>query len=135
MTILQWNDAYSVNIALIDNQHRKLVDMINQLHDAMKTGAGSQAIDEILTNMTSYCEAHFATEETLFEQYSYPGALAHQSDHQNFIKKVAQLREKSQKSKIGLSMEVMTFLKDWLNHHILEVDQKYAPFLAGRGLL
>ena len=132
MAIIEWQDKFSVQITQIDEQHKCLVKMINQLHDAMAAGSGKEALDTILVQMKAYCKTHFDTEEQLFAIHGYPEAQAHHQEHQKFIDKVDQIIEKSKKSKIGLSMEVMTFLKEWLTHHILQVDQAYAPFLRAR---
>ncbi len=134
MAFLQWKEEYSVQVTELDQQHRKLIDLINQLHDAMATGSSSKVMGEILNELYQYTQTHFSTEEQLFRQYNYPGELVHKVEHQKFIEKVNSVQQKYQKSQMGLSTDLMIFLKDWLTHHILETDQRYSSFLNKQGV-
>ncbi len=77
MALMQWNDSLSVNIKEVDDQHKKLVAIINELHDAMRAGSGNAVLGNIFSKLTQYVASHFATEEKLMSTHNYPGYLAH----------------------------------------------------------
>lgn len=134
MAIMTWTDALSVNIKEIDEQHRKLVDMVNQLHGAMLKGEGKMVVGPILAELTAYTQYHFSTEEGLMQKYSYPSISSHRLEHQKFVQKVGDFKSQYDAGSIGLSNEVMHFLADWLKDHILGTDKKFAPFFNSKGL-
>ena len=134
MAIIQWKDNLSVNISEIDEQHKMLVTMINDLHDAMKLGKGKDALGDILNNLATYTVGHFGTEEKYFEQFDYPDTLSHRKEHQAFTEKVTGFIGSFNDGKAVLSMDVMSFLKDWLINHIQGSDKQYGPFLNSHGL-
>ncbi len=134
MPLFQWSQNLSVNIAEIDKQHRKLVDLINLLYDSMKEGKGKEVVGKILNDLTDYTVHHFSTEERLFEKYAYPEYARHKKDHEDLTKQVIDIKGKFMAGKTVLTMEVMNFLKDWLNNHIMQVDKKYSAFLNAKGV-
>jgi hemerythrin-like metal-binding protein len=131
---ITWDDSFSVNIAEIDEQHKKLVSMVNELNEAMKQGKGNEVIGEILDGLVEYTVTHFATEENLFDTYGYPQTLIHKKIHSDFVAKVSDFKGQFDKGAIMLSMDVMNFLSDWLVAHIKGEDQKYSGFLNEKGL-
>ena len=134
MALFNWSEAYSVDISTIDLQHKRLVDMINALHDAMRAGKGNDVTGKMLDDMAIYALRHFSEEEKQLQQHGYPQFAAHKAEHEAFKQRVKDLQLKLQDKKIGVTLEVMTFLKDWLSKHILEVDKRYAPFLKEQGV-
>jgi len=134
MAIMEWGPALSVNVKQFDDQHKKLVVMVNQLHDAMKVGKGSEVLGPILNSLISYTASHFADEERLMQQHGYLDLAKHKAEHDKLTKQVLDLQKQYQTTKSALSMAVMTFLKDWLANHIQGEDKKYGPFLNGKGI-
>jgi hemerythrin-like metal-binding protein len=134
MALLTWQDRYSVGIKQIDDQHKQLINMINELNDAMIKGQGKDALMPVLTKLANYCASHFTVEEKLFDTHGYPEADAHKDKHQKMTAKVKELIAEVQSSRITISIEVMNFLKNWLDKHIMETDKKYGPFLNSKGV-
>jgi hemerythrin-like metal-binding protein len=128
-----WNDALSVNISEIDHQHQHLIDLINILHDAMKQGRGKEVLSVTLDELARYAVEHFAAEEKLMQKYGYPEFSAHKAEHESFIKKVTDFQNGFIAGKLLLSIEILTFLRDWTINHIAETDKKYVPFLSSKG--
>ena len=93
MPIVTWNDDLKVNIVEIDNQHKQLVSMINQLHDEMLLGKAKEILGAILNDMVGYAGTHFQTEETYFNQFHYPETAVHILEHQAFVKKVSEFKK------------------------------------------
>lgn len=132
--LFPWSDIYSVKIGIVDGQHKKLVDIINRLHDAMREGQARERLGQILSDLIQYTQFHFSTEEKLMESRGYPDYVQHKVEHDRLASTVLDLQRKFQKNEIGLTVDVMQFLKDWLVKHILGSDKKYAPFLNAHGV-
>jgi hemerythrin len=134
MALITWNDSYSVKVKQMDDQHRKLVDIINHLHDAMKAGKGKEAVDKVLTDLIAYTKTHFTSEETLMKLHAYPGYDDQKKAHTALVTQVTDIQKKFEAGSAPLSQDVMTFLKDWLIKHIQGADQKYGPYFNQKGV-
>ena len=130
MAFYEWNDKLAVNNMTIDNQHKKLIALINDLYDAMGKGTAKEIMGKILDELIKYTKTHFGDEENLMVKYSYPDSASHLAEHKAFVEKVDSVYNDFQNGNNYLSISVMNFLKDWLNKHIMEVDQKFGAFLA-----
>jgi hemerythrin len=129
-----WSDTYSVKIGIIDAQHKNLVDIVNELHQAMIGGQGKQQLGKILSNLIKYTQVHFKTEEDFMISHQYSDYLSHKSEHDHLTKTALNFQGKFRRNEVGLTLEVMEFLKDWLAKHILGSDKRYAPFLNAQGV-
>lgn len=134
MALITWSDTLSVKVKQFDDQHKKLVDMVNQLFDAMKTGKGNQVMADILKQLIAYTQTHFAAEERLMKQFGYPDFEAHKKEHNALVMQVLDLQKQFQEGKAVLTQNVMTFLRDWLSKHIQGDDKKYGVFFNGKGV-
>lgn len=132
--LFPWSDSYSVQITLIDSQHKVLVGLINELHQAMVTRTGKEHLGKILSELIKYVRSHFAAEEGLLQSTHYPDSANHQAEHGRFTATVQEFQNKFQKNEVGLTVEVMDFLKDWLVNHIMRVDKQYVPHLHAKGV-
>lgn len=134
MALLDWNDSYSVKVRQFDNEHKKLIELINQLHDAMKVGKGKEVMGEVLNSLIAYTRTHFAAEEAMMKLHGYPGYEQHKMEHNLLVMQVLEVREDYRKGNAPVSQAVMGFLKEWLVRHIQAEDRKYGPFLNGKGI-
>lgn len=134
MTLIKWNNSLSVNVEKIDNQHRKLISMINELNDKMRQGKGKEVLEKIITDLINYTAIHFQTEEKLFEEFGYPEAFKHKKEHADFIRKVSDFKKDFKAGKLGLSIDIMSFLSSWLKNHIKGTDKKYSKFFKEKGI-
>ncbi len=132
--LIDWTASLSVGIDSIDNQHKKLVDLLNKLYAAMTEGKGSEILGNIFGDLVNYTKTHFATEEQYFAKYKYPDSAKHISEHKILTDKAKALQADFKSGKVAMSREVMQFLKDWLNNHIAFEDKKYGPFLRENGV-
>jgi hemerythrin len=110
------------------------VKIINELHQAMIGGHGKDQLGKILSSLVSYTQAHFKTEENLMESHGYPEYTIHKAEHDRLTRTVLDFQSNFQKNEVGLTIEVMDFLKDWLSKHIMGIDKKYTPFLNSKGV-
>jgi hemerythrin len=134
MALIAWNDKLSVQVRQFDDEHKKLIVMVNQLHDAMKEGKGKQVIGDVLNGLIAYTKNHFAAEEQLMKAHGYPDYDKHKKEHNQLTMTVLDLQKGYQAGSAPLSQSVMNFLKDWLTNHIQGVDKGYGPFLNSKGV-
>jgi len=132
--LFPWSETYSVKIGIIDMQHKSLVDLINELHQAMITRTGKEHLQKTLSSLVKYTQAHFKAEEGILQANQYPELANQKTEHDRFIKKIIDFQSKFQRNEIGLTIDVMDFLKDWLSKHILGLDKQYSSYLNARGV-
>ena len=134
MPLIEWSEKLSVGIESIDLQHRKLVEIINLLDDALTNGNANEVMTRIFHNLLIYTENHFEYEEKLFKQYGYSAQADHKISHQRLTDQVLGLQIKASSGNEPIGDEVMAFLKLWLTEHIMKEDMAYASFLIDKGV-
>lgn len=134
MVLFEWNPAYSVKVEKFDEQHKKLVDLINQLHDTVRYGKGYTIIGIVLQSLIAYTGTHFADEVEMLQENGYPGLARQEAEHESFVKQLVEFQQKYQDGTVMLPMTVLIFLRDWLVEHIQGEDKKYGPFLNAKGI-
>jgi hemerythrin len=130
----RWTEKYSVNITALDNEHKRLFAIINELNQALANGEGKAATDSVLRKLVDYAKAHFAAEESLLAEYEFPETASHRAEHDKFTQSIAKFREDYRAGKPGVPVSLMLFLQDWLKEHILVNDKAYTSFLNARGV-
>jgi hemerythrin len=134
MAYIEWNDSYSVGVKEMDDQHKKLVAMVNQLHDAMKAGQASKEAPAILKGLVDYTHYHFEAEEKMLEKAVYPGYLNQQKLHKALFAQVEQYQADLGTKSLTIGVKLSEFLKDWLMTHISVEDKKYGKFMNDKGV-
>lgn len=132
MSVMNWDEKYSVGIIKIDDQHKKLIGLVNKLYDAMREGKGKDILISILAETLEYTKYHFETEEAMFEKFSYSLKREHIKEHKDLREKVEKLFKDLEAGKATITIEVFQFLKEWISTHIMQSDQKYKVELAGK---
>lgn len=132
--LMEWSDTLCVGIEEIDNQHKALVGLLNQLHTAIYEKHGSAACMEILDKLVEYTRVHFTVEESLMRILGYPEYEDHHEEHDKLITQVVELQQKLKSGKVNVSFELLHFLRGWLSHHILETDKAYVPYFLSKGV-
>lgn len=135
MPLIEWSDELSVGINSIDEQHKKLVNMINALNDAMLSGSSNELLGKIFTGLANYTQKHFSYEENMFAEYGYPDSVEHKRQHSALISQVVSLQQKFvENPQRTMSADLMLFLKRWLTNHIMKTDKEYTDFLLSKGV-
>lgn len=132
---VEWTEELSVGIEEIDEQHKILVGLINRLFDETVTHEGNATvIDEVLHELIEYTVIHFAVEESLFRIFHYPATESHTRHHDELKAQVLEIQQKVKQGEMKINVELLMFLKKWLEQHILYEDKLYAPFLLEQGV-
>lgn len=126
--LIEWSQELSVGIEGIDEQHKVLVRLINELHDAILHRRGSVACRSTLTELVKYTQVHFTDEENFMASFHYPEYKRHKEEHDRLIEHLLDLQKKLDSGKANISFELLHFLKTWLYGHIAHNDKKYVPF-------
>jgi len=127
-----WSDEYSVGIRIIDNDHRDLFSIVNELHRAIESNSALTVIKDLIDRLIKYVQEHFEREERLMAEYKYPGLADHRNRHQDFVGLIYAIRRIHIESPERLDhTKLLLMLETWLKLHILKSDRKYLPFLKG----
>lgn len=135
MTFMAWRPEFSVGIAVFDEEHKKLIAIINELHGAISAGARPEDLHGICDNLVEYALMHFRHEEMYFRDWDYPDAEAHTGRHSQLRAEVFSFREQISGTDSGvLAEEMMEFLRQWLTIHIMVDDRAFGEFLLDKGI-
>ena len=129
---LEWTDSLSVGVPAMDEQHKKLIAMINNLNTAMSSGEAARSVGPILDALVEYAAIHFAHEEELMQSHRYQALEPHRAIHRQFVARAIALKNDFSSGKTLMSRDVMLFLKDWLVNHIMGTDKKYGVVIGTR---
>jgi hemerythrin len=130
MAFMEWQDSYSVGVAELDADHRRLIDIINRL-DAAETEGG--AVLWVLDELEDYVRYHFSREEARLKAVDYPELDAHIAEHCAFVEWLETVRKTyglAPDSRFHLARIVNDYLYKWLTGHILSSDMAYRDYLV-----
>ena len=127
-------DAYSVSVLEIDNQHKAITKMLNELYDSFLKKEHEKKLGEILTRLSEYAIYHFKTEEKYFLLFKYDKRATHLQEHYDFIEKIKAFRNEFDKNSSALTYKLINFLREWLMNHILVIDKEYVTCFKENGL-
>ncbi len=129
-----WKDEYSVGIQTIDDDHRKLLDLINRLQMAVHYNNGESFEREAMKELIDYTKYHFSREENFMEECDYPGFAEHKKEHELMVEQLNGMLTRYEGLGPAVIEKVADFLQEWLIQHIYGSDQKYAPYLRQKGM-
>jgi hemerythrin len=135
MEPVQWSEKFSVGVRELDQQHQKLIELLNILISTQGTiDTRSETVSDTLLAMTRYAQAHFKAEESLMETYGYPGLEEQRKQHREFRKKTVSLSMDTYYGIDHIPEDLLEYLVDWWVHHILEEDIAYRSFFKDKGV-
>lgn len=123
MALLVWQDDLNTGIEVIDQQHRRIVEMLNHLYNAQRSMERT-VVGEVIDELVDYTLSHFAFEEELMEEAGYAFCAAHKRVHEVFVKRVSEYRMRFQAGE-DITDELRTMLSRWLFNHIRNEDHGY----------
>lgn len=131
---LTWKDSYSVGIESIDNDHKKLLHLINNLQTAVDYKTDKLFEKQTLDEVIDYTHYHFDREEGLMEDNGYPDFVAHKAKHKEMIEKVNEFVLEFETDEEDSIQSLLAYLKSWLINHINGTDKEYSEFLISKGV-
>lgn len=135
MPLIVWKDEWSVGVQTLDNDHKVLIGMINELYDAMMQNHGDELIESLFRRLEEYVMAHFVREEALMREHGYSQLEAHIREHQQLAKDLDKFKQRYLGNRKSVHpMEMMEFLRRWLTGHIMRSDMGYKPLFQAQGL-
>ena len=126
MAIMEWNDRLDVRVDSMNDQHQKLIDLMNALHDQFSDGADRATQSKSLDALAAYTVKHFADEERYLESIEYAGIDSHRLIHAELLKEFTAYKDAFDRGG-DLTTKFFSFLKLWLTAHIQGIDRKYGP--------
>lgn len=126
---IQWNANYSVGISMLDQHHKHLATLINQLAESSNENSTSENVVNILSSLVSYARYHFKHEEEMMAANNYRDLESHRLEHQHFCEVIAETCYGATLGVIG-AKELFSYLTRWWKNHILLEDMKYKPYMV-----
>ena len=131
---MSWKDSYSVGIESIDNDHKMLIHLINNLQTAIDYKTDKEFEKQTLKEVINYTRYHFRREEDLMEKNKYADFVAHKAQHEIMIEKVSTMKRAYENDESGAIESLLMYLKSWLINHINRTDQEYSEYLLSKGV-
>jgi hemerythrin len=128
-----WDPDCSLGIEAVDEDHRKLVELINELTVGLTSERPVRNPELTLEALARQAQNHFANEEWLMRQHYYPEMLKHKAEHAKLMGQVQTLHAAVRSGRMALSKELVTFLEHWLISHMVGMDKSLATFLQACG--
>lgn len=131
----EWTTAFSVDVPQMDDEHKRLFNIINSLHATLKGNNDKKSIMKVVNELGDYTEKHFAHEELLMEKCSYDKLDIQKEQHKMFEEKIKSMKNDLEQNGAERPFEILQFLKDWLVRHIQNEDRQYGSVMNGLGNL
>ncbi|MGE4558508.1 MAG: bacteriohemerythrin [Desulfovibrionaceae bacterium] len=132
MPLFKWSESLSVGDGTIDSQHQRMIEMINELYDAMERQEGAASAEGLVAGLRAYAREHFTEEEQTMERIGFPDLAAHREQHAAYIRQIHDYEQSIQTGESPNILDMSRFLCNWLLEHIKGSDQNYAPYLSNK---
>ena len=129
MAILEWEKRFELGVKPFDEHHKHLVDLLNNLYDGINDGAAGEALGPVIVKLIHYANYHFSAEENSMVSNGYDGFLLHREEHVKFCQMVLAFRDDFNGGNTDFSLDILSFLGNWLFDHILHTDSDYCQFV------
>ncbi len=136
---VEWKAIYAIDVKEIDDQHRYLFELGNQVYQlAIGEQAGDDTVERqmqhIIEQLEHYMLEHLSYEEALMESLNYPDRIKHGLEHRRFRAQLGAIKKDMQgQSNVEAKMQVILFITDWIAKHIMMTDQKFGHFIHSQG--
>ncbi|MGE4194776.1 MAG: bacteriohemerythrin [Pseudodesulfovibrio sp.] len=136
MAQIEWCDSHSVGIPALDDQHKALVALTNQLFLAIMRDEGQKELGRVLAELARYADYHFDFEEQILTEHGFPesGFSHHREEHRKLKSRVQTLLIQHEEGSVALDLDVYSFLREWMTEHMIGTDSEYAAFLASKAV-
>ncbi|MGA3370616.1 MAG: bacteriohemerythrin [Terracidiphilus sp.] len=134
MALMTWSSKYSVGIEALDNQHKAMMNILNELHAASMKGKASEVAGPLLHKLESLANEHFSAEERLMESTGFSGLAGHRVQHREMAGKIAEFIARHEEGDTTVYAQLLYFIRDYQTRHMQTEDSKYGPWFAAHGV-
>lgn len=134
MSLIQWIPALSVGVKELDDQHKKVFEIINKVYDGLSIKSDKKLLPDVFQDLIDYANVHLKREEFYFEKFDYPEKESHVATHNAYREKIKNFQKRWESGESGVIYEITKFLNDWWQNHIYKVDKRYTIFFQEHGL-
>jgi hemerythrin len=135
MPFIVWTNEMSVDVKMLDNDHKKMAILINDLHEGLMAGRDSKALERIFDELVAYSRVHFAHEERILTEAGYSGAATHKTEHEQKVAQILKLQARFLGARVSAEyLEVLDQLKDWLFMHMEHSDKEFVAHIKATGV-
>lgn len=128
-SLFQWEDRYQLHVKSMDDEHQKLIELMNDLYRKYMEKASTVEQGLALQKLADFAAKHFTDEEAYMQKLNFPGLETHMVIHKSLLTKVNEFAKDFESKKV-LTTDLFNFLKTWLAAHIIGIDMKYAHYQA-----
>ena len=129
MAYFEWGPDLVIDHGALDEDHQKLVALVNELHTATSQGQGHTVVAKVLSEVVIYTQEHLVREEALMEAIGFPGLVGHKQVHDRFMADMRDLQRKYASGSITVASQLSSKLRDWLSIHIRRSDKELIPYV------
>ncbi len=130
---LKWNESCSTGVAKLDDQHKKLLELLNRLLGSIKEGEETSNMGALLEDLFSFAVSHFNDEEEVMKRYGYEHLEEHKKEHDKIKLMVGRLYQNYLAGNMPETIEILEVITRWFENHLKNTDMKYGPFLKEKG--
>ena len=131
MSLIEWRKEFETGIADVDHEHRELVDLINELHEAVRVDADRDTISNFLGEVLARISAHFALEETVMRKHRYDEYEAHKAEHEKLLDEIRDIMDAHEESdSADYQSTLSTTIRDWFVNHFKNKDARLHRLLG-----
>lgn len=134
MEMIRWDKSFSVNVSRFDEEHKRIILIINKLNAAIQKNDEREKVSDALNEMTSYAISHFKTEEDYMRRFGYPEYEPHKEEHREFTKTTVGFCKSVMNGNGNIACELVEYLNQWLANHIQGTDKKYTECFNRNGI-
>jgi hemerythrin-like metal-binding protein len=119
-----WNNNLSVGIDAIDEHHRYLFDLVNDLYSVVSKKRGARNVARLIKALDAYAKVHFRAEESMMQHYHFDGIYRQESQHHDFEVRVQEFYQELHANPLVAQFDILLYLRAWLVNHIQVEDAK-----------
>ncbi len=135
MTLMFWNESLVIGIDELDEHHKQLVSLLNNVYSNFTLGANRSGLAHIINELIRYAQYHFDAEEKWMETHHYPGTAKHIEEHVRFYERISRFQNDYIAGDATLTLDLFQFLQNWLTVHILNTDAALGRFAREQNIV
>jgi hemerythrin len=132
--MIEWSDEYSVNVVIIDKEHKDFIDIVNRVTVMKQHNYSQKEVEDILSELVKFAKEHFEMEETYMSTFRYPDYLLHYNEHLNFSLHMIIYNNQVINGEYKIMAELHKYLQEWVVYHMQGTDKKYTKCFNKNGL-